>query len=358
MNLFRKVMGGKTLPPVEEPDLEAEIRQMAKSEDAVAREDEKSGLVALYPELGASRRRRRRGFADLDDLDDYVPELDDYEPGLEGEYLPPDEHRAAETPYMAPPAEPQQAPARAPLEPPSRADREAHGDHAATPNYRLEHASRPDEQVETGQTDAAPRQAGTPAAAVAPVEPDDAVEDEDAPQGLVRVPAPAVGRAGGRRAGRVKTRLLGFGQSAGGATDPFESAQAAASSGSAQFPVGWIVVLEGPGRGASFTLFDGVSAIGRGEDQPVRLDFGDTSISRSTHAVVAFDNEQRKFFLGHGGKANLVRLNGKPVLSTEELNNNDKVRIGETTLRFIALCGPDFDWTADDGTPEVDAASA
>jgi pSer/pThr/pTyr-binding forkhead associated (FHA) protein len=82
----------------------------------------------------------------------------------------------------------------------------------------------------------------------------------------------------------------------------------------------------------------------------VKLDFGDNSISRTNHAVVAYDDEQRKFFLGHGGKANIVRLNGKPVLSTEELAHNDIIRIGETTLRFLALCGPDFDWADGEGT--------
>ena len=110
-------------------------------------------------------------------------------------------------------------------------------------------------------------------------------------------------------------------------------------------------MISGPGRGSCFTMFTGVSQIGRGEDQAVRLDFGDTSISRNNHAAVAYDDEQGKFFLGHGGKSNLVRLNGKPVLSTEELTSGDMVRIGETTLKFVSLCGEDFTWasTADKG---------
>lgn len=154
------------------------------------------------------------------------------------------------------------------------------------------------------------------------------------------------GRAG-RSAGRVKTRMLGFQSEEPGPKDIFEETAEKASSPEAQhFPAGWIVVVDGPGRGASFTLFNGVSQMGRGEDQAVRLDFGDTSISRNNHAAVAYDDEQGKFFLGHGGKSNLVRLNGMPVLSTEEMSNGDEIRIGETTLKFVALCGTDFTWAA------------
>lgn len=144
--------------------------------------------------------------------------------------------------------------------------------------------------------------------------------------------------------GRVKTRLLGFSAPASQAQDPMSQAREAPASAQAQFPVGWLVVVDGPGLGTSFSLFDGLTQIGRGEGQTVRLDFGDTTISRENHAAIAFDGEQRQFFFGHGGKANLVRLNGRPVLSTEPLDSNSLIRIGETTLRFVALCGADFVW--------------
>ncbi|OBY24183.1 FHA domain-containing protein [Leisingera sp. JC1] len=125
---------------------------------------------------------------------------------------------------------------------------------------------------------------------------------------------------------------------------PAPAAQMAAPPGYTQFPVGWLAVVQGPGRGAAFTLFSGVTVIGRGEDQTVRLDFGDNSISRDNHAAIAYDAEQKAFYIGHGGKANLVRRNGRPVLSTEELAAGDEIRIGETTLRFVPLCGASFGW--------------
>lgn len=162
----------------------------------------------------------------------------------------------------------------------------------------------------------------------------------------VEVPQPAAGRMLGR-SGRVKTRVLGFGQPQHTQTNVFNRTEAQAASKTTTHPVGWLVVVKGPGTGSAFTIFSGVSSIGRGLDQTVALAFGDNSISRENHAAVAYDSEQRSFFLGHGGKTNLVRLNDRPVLSTEELKSEDEVRIGETTLRFIALCGEKFSWSTD-----------
>jgi hypothetical protein len=193
------------------------------------------------------------------------------------------------------------------------------------------------------------RQAALPEEPETAAEPETVPDPEPIPQVVpeptapIAVPAPAAGRAR-RQAGRVKTRLLGFGNEASSEADPFAADGNADPATQTMFPVGWMVVVAGPGRGTAFTLLTGVSQIGRGEGQAVRLDFGDNSISRENHAAVAYDPEQQAFFLGHGGKTNLVRLDGMPVLSTEPLNSGALIRIGETTLRFVALCGTEFDW--------------
>ncbi len=163
---------------------------------------------------------------------------------------------------------------------------------------------------------------------------------------LALTPSPSTPSA--RRAGRVRTRLLGFDPSPALTADPIEAARSAVPPSLDRFPVGWIVVTGGPGRGAFFALFNGVSQIGRGDDQVIKLDFGDVSISRSNHAAIAYDDEKSEFFLGHGGKTNLVRLNDRPLISTEPLRHQDVIRIGETTLLFVALCSSDFRWIPDD----------
>ena len=162
----------------------------------------------------------------------------------------------------------------------------------------------------------------------------------------VSVHKPTSGRSSSR--GRVKTRLLGFSAPQSASQDPLDRKTAASASGYAKYPVGWLAVVDGPGTGATFPLFDGLTQIGRGEGQGVCLDFGDNSISRENHAAIAYDDEQRRFYFGQGGKANLVRLNGRPTLSTEEMDTNSIIRIGETTLRFVALCGEDFSWRGEE----------
>lgn len=158
-----------------------------------------------------------------------------------------------------------------------------------------------------------------------------------------------------------RTRLMGSIGSTPASADPNKAGQGAAatmkvdSPGKTQYiraesvqtePVaGWVVVVKGPGRGGSRAVFVGMNSVGRDADQRVSLSFGDESISREEHAFITYDDEQRRFYLQHGGKSNLVRLGDQPVLMPTELKANDLIRIGKTTLRFVPCCGPDFSWS-------------
>ena len=108
--------------------------------------------------------------------------------------------------------------------------------------------------------------------------------------------------------------------------------------------VGWLVVISGPGQGQYIRLGHGMNSIGRSEGQRCRIDFGDTEISRKTHASVTYDPRGRKFYLMHGGGQNLTYLCDAPVLQPVLLTGGELISLGKTTLKFIPLCGPDFDW--------------
>jgi hypothetical protein len=109
--------------------------------------------------------------------------------------------------------------------------------------------------------------------------------------------------------------------------------------------VGWLVVVSGPGQGNFVRLGHGMNSIGRADTQRCRIDFGDVEISRKTHATVTYDPRGRKFYLMHGGGQNLTYLGDEPVLQPAILTGGELISIGKTTLKFIALCGPDFDWS-------------
>jgi len=110
--------------------------------------------------------------------------------------------------------------------------------------------------------------------------------------------------------------------------------------------VGWLVVVKGPGRGKSLPLGYGMNAIGRdlGSNR-VCLPFGDEQISHKKHAVLSYDPRGRKFYLQHGDSNNLTYLGEEPVLAPTILEGGEFIRIGDSTeLRFVPLCGSDFDW--------------
>ena len=109
--------------------------------------------------------------------------------------------------------------------------------------------------------------------------------------------------------------------------------------------VGWLVVLGGPGKGNFRPIFSGSNTIGRSPGQRIPIDFGDDAISSEKQAFLVYDGRKRQYQLVPNlERPNLVHLNDSALLANGELKPHDKITMGRTTLLFVPLCGPEFDW--------------
>lgn len=109
--------------------------------------------------------------------------------------------------------------------------------------------------------------------------------------------------------------------------------------------VGWLVVVEGPGRGRSVEIGPGSNSIGRAPGQKLCVNFGDKHISRERHAALVYDPVSTRFFLHKGDVRNLTYVGKEVVLSPVEIKDGDTITLGETKLRFVPFCGPHFCWS-------------
>lgn len=110
--------------------------------------------------------------------------------------------------------------------------------------------------------------------------------------------------------------------------------------------VGWLVVIEGPGRGDFRPIFYGNNTVGRSPSQRIALNFGDDAISSEEQAYIQYNYKKREFlFIPNLAKPNILEVNEDNPSGPIPLNSYDKIRIGETTLIFISLCGDRFEWS-------------
>lgn len=144
-----------------------------------------------------------------------------------------------------------------------------------------------------------------------------------------------------------RTRLFRTPKSTSGAPDG-EAAKAEtpdADSLSENDPtVGWLVVMEGPGRGRSLELGIGANSIGREKNQKICLRFGDQEVHRERHALVIFDPKSRRFYVQSGEVRNLTYVDDELVLNPVEIKGGEMIVVGRTRMKFVPFCGPDFGW--------------
>lgn len=107
--------------------------------------------------------------------------------------------------------------------------------------------------------------------------------------------------------------------------------------------LGWLVCVEGKKRGRDYRICTDHCYIGRGQSNDISLEF-DGAISRDTHLLLCYNRLDRTFWLDAAQSRNNVYLAGQLVLQPVRLQPGDVFTLGQTSLRFVPLCGPDFAW--------------
>jgi hypothetical protein len=99
--------------------------------------------------------------------------------------------------------------------------------------------------------------------------------------------------------------------------------------------VGWLVAMNGSQKGEDFRLREGKNTLGSAGGGDVEIRLADQAVS-SKHASISY--REGKFVL-----TDLDSTNGTFVNESDEpvarvgLNDNDMIRVGETTLKFKCL---------------------
>ncbi len=113
--------------------------------------------------------------------------------------------------------------------------------------------------------------------------------------------------------------------------------------------VGWLTCIEGAEKGKAYHLWARINTIGRGEGMDVCIP-SDPTISKDTHARLAYDPKHNNFQLIPGMSTNNIYLNDDPVYVPVKLSAYDRIELGNTKLLFVPLCGERFQWDKEQDT--------
>ncbi|MFH1830103.1 MAG: PEGA domain-containing protein [Pseudomonadota bacterium] len=103
----------------------------------------------------------------------------------------------------------------------------------------------------------------------------------------------------------------------------------------AQYPLPYMIVVDGPRTGSRFPLKDGANIIGRAPGNEIRLE--DQSVSRQ-HAEIS--KSPSGWFVKDLGSKNGTMVNGKPLTDSVGIGHKDIVKTGIYQLRLITQQTP------------------
>ncbi len=107
--------------------------------------------------------------------------------------------------------------------------------------------------------------------------------------------------------------------------------------------VGWLVCIEGPGKGRDYRIHTERNFIGRAATMDIAIG-GDDTISREKHAILTFDPKKKQFWIQPGESTGLVYLNGEAIYVPQPLQARDTIELGQTKLQFVPFVSETFQW--------------
>ena len=113
----------------------------------------------------------------------------------------------------------------------------------------------------------------------------------------------------------------------------------------ARYTVGWLVGLEGPARGESFTVRMGRNTIGRDRKSDVYINDEQAS---GHHADLVYRPDEGRFILMDHNSTNGTYVNDVELEPRRDLADRDVVTIGRHKFVFVSLLDERFRWDDQD----------
>lgn len=104
---------------------------------------------------------------------------------------------------------------------------------------------------------------------------------------------------------------------------------------------GWLVCVEGRNKGASYRIGFGRNFIGRALDMDISFS-EDSGVSRKNHGMIVFDDRTSEFYVVPG--AGVIFVDGQPLESAQQLEEDMILGIGEGKYQFIPYCTKRRGW--------------
>lgn len=115
---------------------------------------------------------------------------------------------------------------------------------------------------------------------------------------------------------------------------------------------GWLVCLEGAGKGRDYRIVAEKNFIGRSGEMDIRI-VGDETVCQRNHGILVYDPEKNRTVLLPGDSQGLVYVlddedQWEAVYESKVLAAGDRIKIGSSIFLFVPMCGENdgfmFNW--------------